>query len=908
MAGPVPAVRSLAVRRSGQALLLLAVLAGAALLRLPGVVHGIPYVYEWDEPTVMNAVIGMLQRGDWTPRTYVYPPVYFYMLYPVMALHYRVLHAAGLLASPATIALTPPDGTQYYWYLGVPTFYVWGRLLTVLFGVACVYLTYHIGRRAFGALTGFVAAAVLAVAPGAVYYAGVLRTDVPMTFMVLLTFAAGLRILRGGTRLDYLLAGLLAGLAIVTKYPAFPVVISLVTAHLLAPGRRRLVDTNIAVLGGGILAGIVIGFPELAVRTQAVLQEIHAVRLARMGPPFATLVLYLRYLTTGITWIWFIPRHAGLGLIAVVLAAAGALIAWREHWRAQLLVLSFAVPSLAITSTQGYMSPQYMAPLLPFAALLAARAIAAAADWLARNTGTRRAAPAVAAALIAAVLAGPAAESARLERGFLRPDSRVTATAWLRTHVPAGSTVAVAEDLHWFLPSFEGAPFKVLVATRAQETSSWLLQQHVDYYAEPSARDAFPRFPRLAAFAGDPRMAAPPDSPVNLVPIIDPAIMILDARGALPADTDTTFPRRVAPDEMIAEPARSPVPGTITDVVHLPGLHVKPGRYAVSITAGRVSPGWLPPLVNARYRIRVLAGDREVGAFTVDDPTPRTYTTPPFDVTAARTLPLRLIEELRGSVWTFRPARDRCARVPDAAGLNPQQFTVEAWVWINDLHHTSPANEEHEARILAKNAESGYTLRIEGQRLPETWKLELALAGQWSLVTGSAGVGSTGPEGIIPLRTWTHVAATADGRVARIYINGAPVGTQFTANPSGAYTGPIKSAGAPLLIGCRAIFDDWFDGAIAQVRIWDHALSPEELKRRMAVAPKPDDAGLLGAWSFETVTPDGRIPDLSGHRQDIPDAAGLTRVLEPLVLNPRQAERSSSSLPVPGQVMVQTAP
>src|SRR5579862_4737649 len=903
MAGRAPAVRMSAAGRWGRALLLLAVLTGAALLRLPGVVHGIPYIYEWDEPTVMNALVGMLQRGDWTPRMYVYPPVYFYLLYPVLAFHYGALHAAGLLASPAAIALTPPDGTQYYWYLGVPTFYVWGRLLTVLFGVGCVYLTYHIGRRAFDAPTGFVAAAVLALAPGAVYYAGVIRTDVPMTFMVLVAFGAGLHILRGGTPFDYLAAGILAGLAIVTKYPAFPVVISLVTAHLLAPGRRRLVDRDIAVLGGGIVAGILLGFPELAVRPLAVIHEIQAVRLARMGPPFATLGPYLRYLATGITWIWFIPRHAGLGLVATVLAGAGALGGWRDHRRAQLMVLSFAVPILAITSTQAYMSPQYMAPLLPFAALLAARAVATAGAWLKQNAGTTRAAPALTAVLIAAILAGPASESARLARRFLRPDSRVTATAWLRTHVPDGSTVAVAEDLHWFLPAFEGAPFKVLVAARAQETSSWLIQQHVGYYVQPGARDAFPRFPRLAAFAGDPRMAAPPDSPADLVPDIDPAITVLDARGALPADTDTAFPRRVAPDEMIAEPARSLTPGTITGVVHLPGLHVHPGRYAVSVTAGWAPPAWLPPLVETRYRIRVLAGDREVGAFTVSDPSQRTYTTPPFDVTSTRTPPLRLIEELQGSVWAFRPSKDRCARVPDAAGLNPQQFTLEAWVWINDLHHTSPANEEHEARILSKNAESGYTLRIEGQRLPETWKLEVALAGQWSAVTGSAGVASTGPEGVVPLRTWTHVAATADGRVARIYINGVPVGTQFTANPSGAYTGPIKSAGAPLSIGCRAIFDDWFDGAIAQVRIWDHALSPEELRRRMAIAPKPDDAGLLGAWSFDTVTPDGRIPDLSGHGHDVPGAAGLTRVLEPLLLNPRQADRISPSLPVPGPVI-----
>ena len=60
------------------------ILMAALAVRLLGVARGLPYMHEWDEPTVLSYVIGMMQRGDLYPNAFVYPSVYYYMLLPVM--------------------------------------------------------------------------------------------------------------------------------------------------------------------------------------------------------------------------------------------------------------------------------------------------------------------------------------------------------------------------------------------------------------------------------------------------------------------------------------------------------------------------------------------------------------------------------------------------------------------------------------------------------------------------------------------------------------------------------------------------------------------------------------------------------------------------------------------------------
>ena|GEM_PF-934317 len=887
------------------------IVAGALVVRLLGTSRGLPYLHEWDEPAILTYVIRMLQRGDFNPDAGVYPSVYYYMLLPVIYAHYFYLHIRGALSSPWEIQLYHPHGpSTYWWFINFPSFYLWGRTLTALLGAATVYVVYRIGQIAYGPSAGLLAGALLAAAPGAIYYADTVRVDVPMVFFVMLALLLGLNVLRRGARRDYVLAGLLAGLATSTKQSAVVLAFPLIIAHLLNPQRKHMVDLNLLIMGFCSLAGAFAGTPYLlvkgVVREQMIATVLHTGGHPSLSTLKASLPRYLGYFVHPSQGDeWYVIPHTALGLVPAIAALWGLLVGFRWAPGPHLYLISFPLPFIFLTAVQPSLILRYMMPVLPFAALLAAVGSVwlwqrVPVRWLREQTGWS---PVLAGVGIAILLAGPVFDAVRLGwRMGHRSDTRTAAVVWLRQHVQPGVRVGFEEDLRWFLPTLERQPFQVFFVPQAAGLG-WYSEHRIDY-ALVSDKNPLRTLPAAAAFS-PPAYIHTENWDPDTYPVIDPAITVVDIGKALPVDRATQFPRQIKAAEMIPEPAQSPSPGLIVGSVRLPSLRVVPGRYVLSFAAAWQPPPWLPPLSEIRYRIRVLARDRPVGEFTVDPATPRTYTTPPFEVTADQLLPLRLVEELQGSVWTLHPAKDQCARAPDTPGLNPRQFTIEAWILIHGLHHTSPGNEEREARILSKNAENGYTLRIEGQRPEDTWKLQLALAGNWAAVTGGIGTGPTGSAGQIPLGEWVHVAATADGRRARTYINGEPVGTALSGNPTGAYQGSIQSAGAPLLIGCFAIYDDWFDGLIADVRIWNYALSPDEIRGGMAVPPPAGARGLVAAWSFETVTPDGHIPDVSGHGHDIPRGVNLSRILDPPTISRRQHEREVLGFPLPTEVIVQ---
>ena len=78
----------------------------------------------------------------------------------------------------------------------------------------------------------------------------------------------------------------------------------------------------------------------------------------------------------------------------------------------------------------------------------------------------------------------------------------------------------------------------------------------------------------------------------------------------------------------------------------------------------------------------------------------------------------------------------------------------------------------------------------------------------------------------MPLNTWTHLAATYDGTVLALYVNGVQAATLVVSGPL------ITSTGA-LQIGGNAIWGEWFNGLIDEVRVYNRALSATEIQADM---------------------------------------------------------------------------
>jgi hypothetical protein len=76
---------------------------------------------------------------------------------------------------------------------------------------------------------------------------------------------------------------------------------------------------------------------------------------------------------------------------------------------------------------------------------------------------------------------------------------------------------------------------------------------------------------------------------------------------------------------------------------------------------------------------------------------------------------------------------------------------------------------------------------------------------------------------------WAHLAATFDGNVLRLFVNGSQAAELEVPVP-------IETSDGELHIGGNAVWTEWFAGLIDDVRVYDRPLDPSEIESDMAQA------------------------------------------------------------------------
>ena len=139
----------------------------------------------------------------------------------------------------------------------------------------------------------------------------------------------------------------------------------------------------------------------------------------------------------------------------------------------------------------------------------------------------------------------------------------------------------------------------------------------------------------------------------------------------------------------------------------------------------------------------------------------------------------------------------------------------------------------------------------------------------------------------IPVAAWTHLAVTYDGATLRLFVNGTQA-SQLAA------AGAMPTSTSPLRIGGNAVWAEWFNGLIDEVRIYSRALSAGEIQVDMN----------------RSVTPDTTRPTVLA-RTPTPGAAGLpvstsatARFSE--AMNPATITSSTFELRDPANVAIPT--
>lgn len=407
--------------RSG--LLLAGILAVAAVLRFWALDAGIPYSVGVDEPEILLRAVTMMRTGDYNPRFFDYPGFYIYVQLVTAIARFIAGASAGEWRSLAQVR--------------AEDFYLWGRAVTAMFGVATVFLVYRCGMR-WGPRHAALAAGLFAVMPLHVRESHYVLTDVPATFFATLALLLTFRAHESQRAMAFAWAGIAAGLGAATKYPAALALILPLVGAWMTPEVRpsRLVAAFAAV--GGAAAAFLIGAPYTFLDLPAFLNAY--ARLAgyyvstKLAEPAG--ITYLKHLRNNFAYPAGLIVLAGAGLALVRAVKGPGRIGWT-------LTLIFPLLYFWFVSRQSLVFGRYLLPMVPFLCLLGAGAVVGAAGMLRRYEIRRPVRTAITAGLTVGLLLPPALRAIAFDRMISRRGTVDMAYDWIIKNVPQQSRIVV---------------------------------------------------------------------------------------------------------------------------------------------------------------------------------------------------------------------------------------------------------------------------------------------------------------------------------------------------------------------------------------------------------------------------------------------------------------------------------
>jgi hypothetical protein len=399
----------------------------AAALRLWGLGYGLPHpVIRPDEELVVGKALQMSVGRIRDPGDFNYPHLVFDIDAMALAAYRLAGRVIGRYQSTedflVDIAVRRP-ALQYRI----------ARAVGVTLGVATVFATvlaawYAYGRRSVALLAGLVVCVNFLHCRDSHFG----TVDVPMTLFVTLSLAFSIKAARTQVRRDYLLAGLLAGLATSAKYNAGTVIVGVIVAvaprlwRPIGPGERRQGALSLLAAGTAMIAAFAVTSPACLLHFDRVVGGLVVQKQALFGSRGEP--AWITHLTVTLPGAFGWP-----GFVAV---AAGLLRAvWRRRV-ADLIVLAFLVPTFASMATMTWVLGRYTLPMIPALAVLAA-------DTVLALLPARSLAYTSCATLLLVV--PPLGSTVRYDRLADEDDTRLLASQWVAENLPPRSKVLVCD-------------------------------------------------------------------------------------------------------------------------------------------------------------------------------------------------------------------------------------------------------------------------------------------------------------------------------------------------------------------------------------------------------------------------------------------------------------------------------
>ncbi|HEX2224494.1 MAG TPA: glycosyltransferase family 39 protein, partial [Thermoanaerobaculia bacterium] len=403
--------------------------------------HEVEGRYYRDEGTYYHHA-AEINSGKPLRLSFVYPHLTYY-------LDAFVLWGAGLFPGAAAAWAEEVYGVRADDPLNV----AWLLLRTVVavLSALTVVPVYRIAERFGGTLAG--AAAGLLVIFSPLYNDGshLNISDVPSAFFATVCLYFVARLVDGESTRDYLLAGVFAGLAAASKYPAGVVAVAIVGVWLLWRRERRDFRPGLLWAGLAALGTFVAAMPSLLAYPEAAFfggrGMFFGVRQYGRGGwlgvvPASNTLFYARQLAES------------FGVAALVAGVTGWAALARPRRLRLLWLLPFPVAYLALIASMSMVVKRNLYPALPVLAALLGIGIAA---WLAALIQEGPLFRAAATVLVLVTFVPVLVRTARQDLGLARASTRELAAEWVRANVPRG--VAIVKET--YTPSLPEGEYEV---------------------------------------------------------------------------------------------------------------------------------------------------------------------------------------------------------------------------------------------------------------------------------------------------------------------------------------------------------------------------------------------------------------------------------------------------------------
>jgi hypothetical protein len=278
--------------RRNESILWLALLLLAAIVRLAPIPASLPYIDYVDEGYVLHQSIHLLNQRTLDTAWYGYPSLPAYLTAAALWAWnpvYRNVHGHHFRNDLPSERLAQTNAGYNYDLISPPELIIAGRIVAAGLAIATVLLAGALASRLRGRTAGYLAMAITALCPALVLRASNVIVDTFATFFAVLAiyFCERIRPNERTNDMYAAAAGLAAGLAFASKYPAGAVFAAIAFVHWKFPARELRVRLCL-IAAGGLIFGIVLGAPAILFNWRSVMIGEASCAMSRPPPRIIT--------------------------------------------------------------------------------------------------------------------------------------------------------------------------------------------------------------------------------------------------------------------------------------------------------------------------------------------------------------------------------------------------------------------------------------------------------------------------------------------------------------------------------------------------------------------------------------------------------------------------------------------